>query len=67
MFGPLQRLSVQTAQSAALCVFDLRVGVDMVQRYNVAHRSLYPSMRTVRGHFVMTSHVGAPLNVWDSR
>ena len=29
--------------------------------------SLYPSLKVVRGHYVMTSHAGTPLAVWDAR
>jgi len=55
------------AKAAALCVFDTRAGLDMVQRYSIHHRSLYPIMTCARGHFLFTSHVGAPLAVWDKR
>lgn len=39
----------------------------MVQRYSIHHRSLYPIMTCARGNFLFTSHVGAPLAVWDKR
>ena len=55
------------AKAAALCVFDTRAGLDMVQRYSIHHRSLYPIMTCARGSFLFTSHVGAPLTVWDKR
>lgn len=29
--------------------------------------SLYPNLRTVRQHYIFTSHAGAPLAVWDRR
>ena len=56
-----------SAKAAALCVFDTRAGLDMVQRYSIHHRSLYPIMTCARGNFLFTSHVGAPLAVWDKR
>lgn len=55
------------AKAAALCVFDTRAGLAMVQRYSIHHRSLYPIMTCARGHYLFTSHVGAPLAVWDKR
>ncbi|DBB07120.1 TPA: hypothetical protein ACH3X1_011694 [Trebouxia sp. C0004] len=55
------------AKAAALCVFDTRAGLEMVQRYSIHHRSLYPIMTCARGNFLFTSHVGAPLAVWDKR
>ena len=55
------------AKAAALCVFDTRAGLDMVQRYSIHHRSLYPIMTCARGNYLFTSHVGAPLTVWDKR
>ncbi|BDA47315.1 hypothetical protein COCOBI_10-1610 [Coccomyxa sp. Obi] len=53
--------------TAALCVFDLRSGTDMVQRFGTHHRSLYPHMCCARGTYIFTSHVGKPLCVYDKR
>ncbi|KAK9823580.1 hypothetical protein WJX72_003975 [[Myrmecia] bisecta] len=55
------------AHTAIICVFDIRVGLQMVQRYSTAHRSMYPAMRCARDHFIFTSHSGQPLCVWDKR
>ena len=56
-----------TAKAASLCVFDTRAGVSMVQRYSMHHRSLFPRMACARSNYLFTSHVGAPLAVWDKR
>ncbi|KAL3160385.1 hypothetical protein ABBQ32_010710 [Trebouxia sp. C0010 RCD-2024] len=56
-----------TLKGATICMFDTRAGVEMVQRYSIHHRSLYPAMACARGHFLFTSHVGSPLTVWDNR
>ena len=55
------------AHCAALCVFDLRAGLHMVQRFSLPHRSLYPRLRLARGHYVFASHAGQPLSCWDKR
>ena len=54
--------------SAALCMFDCRApGGGMVARYAAHHRSLYPHLEIVREHFLLTSHAGTPVAVWDRR
>ncbi|KAL4856340.1 hypothetical protein ACK3TF_003150 [Chlorella vulgaris] len=55
------------ASSAALCMFDLRAQQPMVARYSTHHRSLYPHLELVRDHFLLTSHAGLPVAVWDRR
>jgi hypothetical protein len=52
--------------SAALCIFDTRAG-GMVQRFWTPHRSMYPRIQVVRGNFLLTSHAGTPVSVWDRR
>lgn len=39
----------------------------MVARYATHHRSLYPHLELVREHFLLTSHAGVPVAVWDRR
>ena len=39
----------------------------MVARYATHHRSLYPHLELVRDHFLLTSHAGVPVAVWDRR
>lgn len=36
-------------------------------RYSAHHRSLYPHLESVRGHYLLTSHAGTPLACWDRR
>lgn len=55
------------AASAALCFFDIRAQRGMVARYATHHRSLYPHLELVREHFLLTSHAGVPVAVWDRR
>lgn len=55
------------AQSAALCVFDVRAGPAMVARFGLTHRGLSPCMVSTRQHYVLTSHSGTPISVWDRR
>ena len=42
-------------------------GLNMVARYGLPHRSLYPVMRNARSNYIFCSHVGQPLSVWDKR
>ena len=42
-------------------------GFNMVARFGMFHRSLYPAIRVARGHYVFCSHVGQPLSCWDKR
>ena len=53
----------QMQQLECLCA----VGFNMVARFGMFHRSLYPALRVARGHYVFCSHVGQPLSVWDHR
>jgi hypothetical protein len=55
------------AAAAALCVFDMRAAAPLVSRYATHHRSLAPHLESVREHFLLTSHAGTPLAVWDRR
>lgn len=55
------------ASAAALCFFDSRAERGMVARYATHHRSLYPHLELVREHFLLTSHAGVPVAVWDRR
>lgn len=55
------------ASAAALCMFDCRAPGCMVARYATHHRSLYPHLEPLRGHFLLTSHAGTPAAVWDTR
>ena len=38
-----------------------------VQRFGTHHRSLYPRVCCARGTYILTSHVGTPVCVWDRR
>ncbi|GAB4814118.1 hypothetical protein N2152v2_001164 [Parachlorella kessleri] len=54
--------------SAALCAFDARAPAGgMVQRFSTGHRSIYPRLQLVRQHFLVTSHAGTPVALWDRR
>lgn len=55
------------AAAAALCVLDCRAPAGMVARYSAHHRSLYPHLEAVRGHYLLTSHAGTPVACWDRR
>lgn len=55
------------AAAAGLCFFDCRATQAMVARFSTAHRSLYPHIEAVRQHFLLTSHAGTPVAVWDCR
>ncbi|KAL4440486.1 hypothetical protein ABPG75_003487 [Micractinium tetrahymenae] len=55
------------AASAALCTFDCRAAQGMVARHSAHHRSLYPHLEAVRGHYLLTSHAGTPVACWDRR
>lgn len=55
------------SSGAALCVFDPRAGHAMVQRFGLGHRSLYPHLLPLRGHYLATSHAGTPVALWDRR
>lgn len=58
------------SSNAALAFFDLRAGNApgrMVSRHPLPHRSLYPRMQTAREHYLLASHAGAPLIIWDRR
>lgn len=37
----------------------------VVQRFSLHHRSLFPIMTAARSNFIFTSHVDQPLAVWD--
>ena len=43
------------------------VGITMVARFGLPHRSMYPVLRTARSNYIFCSHVGQPLSVWDKR
>ena len=53
--------------TAALCMFDCRAAQAMVARYSTHHCSLHPHLEGVREHFLLTSHAGTPVAVWDRR
>ena len=53
--------------SAALCTFDARAPAGMMQRFSTGHRSIYPRLQLVRQHFMVTSHAGTPVALWDRR
>jgi len=58
------------SSNAALAFFDLRAGESpgrMVNRHPLPHRSLYPRLQIVREHYLLLSHAGAPLVIWDRR
>ncbi|PSC71937.1 F-box only 3 isoform X2 [Micractinium conductrix] len=48
------------AAAACLCVFDARCSQAQVGRYSTGHRSLYPHLVIVRGHYLLSSHAGTP-------
>ena len=39
--------------------------LQIVQRFSLHHRSLFPIMTSARSNFIFTSHVDQPLAVWD--
>ncbi|KAG7670434.1 hypothetical protein KSW81_002997 [Nannochloris sp. 'desiccata'] len=58
------------SSNAALAFFDLRAGESpgrMVNRHPLPHRSLYPRLQLVRDHYLLASHAGTPLVIWDRR
>ena len=58
------------SSNASLAFFDLRAGNapgSMVSRHPLPHRSLYPRMQLAKEHYILTSHAGAPLVIWDRR
>lgn len=38
-----------------------------MQRFSTLHRSIYPHLQLARQHFLLTSHAGTPVAVWDRR
>ena len=58
------------SSNAALAFFDLRAGEApgrMVNRHPLPHRSLYPRLQILRENYILCSHAGDPLVIWDRR
>lgn len=55
--------------AAALVTFDARANVPggLVARHALPHRSIMPCLQVAREHYVMLSHAGEPLVIWDRR
>ncbi|GBF91472.1 hypothetical protein Rsub_04212 [Raphidocelis subcapitata] len=57
----------QRVRSATLLEVDPRAPGGVVARYSAMHRGIQRHLATARGHYLFTSHAGAPLAAWDLR